>query len=108
MNKSKIQTISKSKTIDYNSKIVEDFWLRLNNKSNNNENQNTNHIINFLDSIQESVVCIQTELLNNPEIIKSIFNASKRMNRIYILSNNKDDALEQLKGICLIRYGIMD
>ncbi len=105
----KIQTISKSKTIDYGNIKVNNFWLKINDKSNSQkENNNLEQIISVFNEIQDSVICVQTEELNHPEIIKAVYNASKKRNRIYILTNEKDKNLKQLEGVCLIRYGIQN
>ncbi len=105
----KIQTISKSKNINYGNVEVNNFWLEINDKSNlQEENNNLEQISSVFNDIQDSVICIQTEELNHPEIIKAIFNASKSRNRIYILTNEKDKNLTQLEGACLVRYGIQN
>jgi len=107
MQKTKIQAISKSKNIDYGNKEINNFWLKIKKKSNfQEENTNLKQIISVLDEIQDSIICIQTEKLNHPEIIKAVYNASKKRNHIYILTNEKDAGSKQLEGVCLIRYGI--
>ncbi len=103
----KIQTISKSKNIDYGNEKVSNFWLKINDKSNfQEENNNLEQIISVFNEIQDSIVCIQTEELNHHKIIVAIHNASKKRNRIYILTNEKDNDLQQIEGVCLVRYGI--
>jgi hypothetical protein len=103
----KIQTISKTKKIDYGNEEVNNFWLKINEKSNfQKDNNNLKQICSVFNEIQNSFICIQTEKLDHPEIIEAIFNASKKRNRIYILTNEKDKQLQQFEGVCLIRYGI--
>jgi len=108
MKKIRIQSIRKSKTIDYSKEIIYNFWLELNDKSNYQSNSHFKHIVNAFNDIQDSVICIQTEKLNHSKITEMIYNASKRRNRIYILTNKKDNDLKQLEGSCLIRYGIQN
>jgi len=106
MEKTKIQPIIKSKTIDYGDKEVNNFWLKINEQVAYSESDNLAQIISSFHNVQDSVICIQTEELAHPEMVKTIFNASKKRNRIYIITNQKDEALKQFEGICLIRFGI--
>jgi len=107
MGKTRIKSIIKSETVYYGDKNIVNFWEKINNKSNTQEdNNNLKQIISVLNEVQNSVICIQTEKLNHPEILEAIHHASKKRNRIYILTNEKDADLKQLEGVCLIRYGI--
>jgi len=92
MEKTKIQAIAKSKIIDYGSNEIINFWLKLNPQPTNNVNTNKNQILDLLKQCQESVVCIQTEKIEDSSLIKEIF-ATCRRNRVYILTNDKPDKL---------------
>ncbi|HQB09157.1 MAG TPA: hypothetical protein PLW37_04750 [bacterium] len=103
----KIKTIKKQATKDFSSEIINNFWLKLHERQNfTKDNDIRTKITKMLDEAEESIVCIQTEKIEDNEIITSIFNASKRKNRIYIITNELDPALKNLAGSCLIRYGI--
>lgn len=106
MDKTKIQPISKSKIIDYSEKSIEKFWLNRSKSGELVKEDNHSVIINSLNQIQDSVICIQTEQIDDAKLITEIFNASKRRNRIYILTNEKPVKLKELAGACLIRYGV--
>jgi len=106
MKKTKIQPIKKSKTIDYSNKTIENFWLEINETPSFKEKNNIKQITDIFNDIQDSVICIQTKELNHPDIVKAIFNATKKRNRIYLLTNEKDTSLKLLEGVSLIRYGI--
>jgi len=106
MTKSKIQPISKSKIIDYGDKVIENFWLSREKKEDLKKEDNHSLIINSFNQIQDSVICIQTEQIDDAKLITEIFNASKRRNRIYIFTNEKPEKLKGLTGVCLIRYGV--
>lgn len=104
----KIKTIKKQTEKDFSFETINNFWLKL-PKLQSFATDNNNviaKITKVLDEAEESIICIQTEKIADNEIIKSIFNASKRKNRIYIITNELDPALKDLAGSCLIRYGI--
>ena len=103
----KIETIKKQATKDFSSEIINNFWLKLHERQNFTKyNDIRTKITKMLDEAEESIICVQTEKLEDNDIVTSIFNASKRKNRIYIVTNEKDPALKNLAGSCLIRYGI--
>lgn len=106
MQKSTIKAISKSETINYGDKKINDFWLKVNDSNTNKDNNNLERINTIFSQIENSVICIQTEEINHPDIVKAIYEAAKHNNRIYLLTNNKDPDLKNLEGVCLIRYGI--
>ncbi|MCC5946796.1 MAG: hypothetical protein JJT94_17825, partial [Bernardetiaceae bacterium] len=102
----KIQSISKSKIIDYGEKQIEKFWLNRGENKDLKKEYNRSLIINSFNEIQDSVICLQTEQIDDAKLITEIFNASKRGNRIYIFTNEKPKELKELAGACLIRYGV--
>jgi hypothetical protein len=106
MEKSKIQTISKSKIIDFGDKTIERFWLNRNKEYKSETEDNIKLITEMLTNEQDSVICIQTEQIDDTKLITELFNASKRRNRIYIFTNEKPERLKELTGSCLIRYGV--
>lgn len=106
MQKSTIKAISKSETINYGDKKINDFWLKINDSNTNKDNNNLERINTIFKQVENSVICIHTEELNHADIIKAIYEASKHNNRIYLLTNNRDTDLKKLEGVCLIRYGI--
>lgn len=101
----KIQSISKSKTIDYSDKLLQNFWQQ---KSSVSANQNhKTEIEKTLKSAQEGIVCIQTEALIDKSLIKQIFDIAQNYKvRFYILINEYSSELDLLSEVCLIRYGI--
>jgi hypothetical protein len=106
MEKTKIQPIAKSKTIDYRDKTIERFWLNRNKEYKPETEDNRKLFSEMLANVQDSVICIQTEQIDDAKFIPEIFKASKRRNRIYILTNEKPEKLKELTGACLIRYGV--
>lgn len=107
MEKTKIKPITRSKEIDYGDKVVERFWLIQNKNYKFSPVDNRSLFTGILANLQDSVVCIQTEQIDDTKLINEMFNASKRRNRIYLLTNEKpNQKLEQLAGVCLMRYGI--
>jgi len=105
MEKTKIQPIAKSKTIDYGDKTIERFWLNRNKEYKPETEDNRKPFTEMLANVQDSVICIQTEQIDDAKLITEIFNASNRRNRIYIFTNKKPERLKKLTGSCLIRYG---
>ena len=101
----KIQSIQKSKTIDYSDKPLERFWLECNTDSLQQTEDCRTFFTETLNKSSDSVICMQTEKIDDPELIKALYAASKN-NRIYILTNDKPSALKDLSGCCLVRYGV--
>lgn len=101
----KIQPITKSKTVDYSEELLHNFWQQ---KSNFTANQNhKSEILKTLQFAQEGIVCIQTESLTDKTVIKQIFDISQNLNvRFYILVNEYSQELDLLNEICLIRYDL--
>ena len=101
----KIQSIRKSKTIDYSDKRLERFWLENNTHSSQLTADYRTILIEAVSNSTNSVICIQSEQIDDSELIKALHKASKN-NRIYILSNDKPLTLKNLAGCCLLRYGV--
>jgi len=101
----KIQSIRKSKTIDYSDKRIERFWLENNTDSSQQTADYRTMLIEAVSNSTNSVICIQSEQIDDSELIKTLYAASKN-NRIYILTNEKLPALKNLAGCCLLRYGV--
>lgn len=101
----KIQSISKSKTIDFSSELLQNFWQQ---KSSVSVNQNhKSEISKTIQTAQEGIVCIQTEALTDKGLIKKIFDISQNLKvRFYILVNEYSQELDLLNEICLIRYDV--
>lgn len=101
----KIQSISKSKTIDFSSELLQNFWRQ---KSSVSVTQNhKSEISKTIQSPQEGIVCIQTEALTDKGLIKQIFDISQNLKvRFYILVNEYSQELDSLNEICLIRYEV--
>lgn len=101
----KIQPITKSKTVDYSEELIQNFWQQ---KSNFSANQNhKSEILKTLQFAQEGIVCIQTESLTDKTVIKQIFDIAQNLNvRFYILVNEYSQELDLLNEICLIRYDV--
>lgn len=103
--RTKIQSISKTKTIDYSNELMQNFWQQ---KSNISANQNhKSEIEKIIQSAQEGIVCIQTETLTDKGLIKQIFDIAQNFKvRFYILVNEYSQELDLLNEICLIRYEV--
>lgn len=101
----KIQPITKSKTVDYSDELLQNFWQQ---KSNFSANQNhKSEILKTLQFAREGIVCILTESLTDKTLIKQIFDISQNLNvRFYILVNEYSQELDLLNEICLIRYDV--
>ena len=101
----KIQSIPKSKTIDFSSELLQYFWRQ---KSSVSVTQNhKSEISKTIQSAQEGIVCIQTEALTDKGLIKQIFDISQNLKvRFYILVNEYSQELDLLNEICLIRYEV--
>lgn len=101
----KIQSISKTKTVDYSNELLQNFWRQ---KSNASVYQNhKNEIVKTLQFAQEGIVCIQTESLTDKSLIKLIFEIAQNLKvRFYILVNEYTQELDLLNEICLIRYEV--
>jgi hypothetical protein len=101
----KIQSISKTKTVDYSNELLQNFWQQ---KSTVSVTQNhKKEIVRTLQSVQEGIVCIQTESLTDKDLIKQIFDIAQNLKvRFYILVNEYSQELDLLNEICLIRYEV--
>lgn len=101
----KIQSVSKTKTVDYGNEILQNFWQQ---KSNISSFQNhKGEILKMLQSTAEGIVCIQTESLTDKDLIKHIFDIAQNLKvRFYILVNEYSQELDSLNEICLIRYEV--
>ncbi len=101
----KIQPITKSKTVDYSEALLQNFWQQ---KSHISANQNhKSEILKTLQFALEGIVCIQTESLTDKTVIKQIFDISQNLKvRFYILVNEYSQELDLLNEICLIRYDV--
>ncbi|GHT59400.1 hypothetical protein AGMMS50239_05960 [Bacteroidia bacterium] len=102
----KIQPILKSEVVLYGDQLLQNFWRQkagktLSAKSHREE------ITEILQSVDEGIVCIQTEALTDKALVKQIFDTSRgRQVKIYILVNEYSQELDMLNEICLIRYGV--
>lgn len=101
----KIQHILKSNTLNYSEVAVAHFWLKRKQPEKIAPQNVLSEMLYTLTSENNSLICIQTEQLTDTKLIEALFEAAKR-NRIYILLNEKNEAVETLKGACLIRYDL--
>ncbi|MGP1577168.1 MAG: hypothetical protein ACTTH7_06755 [Treponema sp.] len=101
----KIQSIQKSKTIDYSDKPVERFWLECTTGLQKQTVDYRTSLIEALNKSTNSVICVQTEQIDDFKLIEAL-HAASRTNRIYILTNAKPSALKDVSGCCLLRYGV--
>lgn len=105
----KILPISKSKVVDYSNETLTNFWQVKGNKTHSANQKFKQQIIELLQSVAEGFICIQSEKLNDEQIIKQIFDTARgREVRIYILVNQYSPELELLNGVCLIRYELQN
>jgi len=101
----KIQSISKSKTIDFSSDLLQNVWRQKSSVTVNHNHQS--EISKTIQSAKEGIVCIQTEALTDKGLIKQIFDISQNLKvRFYILVNEYSQELDLLNEICLIRYEV--
>lgn len=100
-----IEPISKTYSGDYSNENYSNFWLSLLPSANNDLlSVCKNNIIETLQNIENSIVCIQSPLINDAHLMQAILQAAERKNRIYVLTNSKE-GLKNLAGKCLLRYG---
>ncbi len=107
VDRKKILPIKISVTHDYREQKMEHFWLK-NTPNEIKEKEggaNSKKLCVALQNCRQSIICIQSENITDKELLNAIFAATKH-NRIYILTNQKNEALQSLTGCCLIRYGI--
>jgi len=103
----KIEPIKSDCPIDYSDKIINNLWEEcIIEERACSDMKNVDFVSELLDNIENGVVCVQSESVISSNIIEKLYDCTKRKNRIYLLSNNKEDILENLAGSCLIRYGI--
>ncbi len=101
----KIQSISKNKTVDYSDVLLENIWQQKSGVSSSHNHKNT--FEKTIQSAQEGIVCIQTEALTDKSLIKLIFDIAQNLKvRFYILVNQYSQELDLLNEICLIRYEV--
>lgn len=101
----KIQSISKTKTLDYSKLNTNYFWKKRKTNKSNFSTNNAAQIIHVLQTQKDSLICIQTEVLTDTKLIEVLFEAAKS-NRIYLLLNEKNEAISKLNSACLIRFEI--
>lgn len=101
----KIQPISKTKTLDYSELSVNYFWQKRQVNTGDSHINNAAQIIHALQTATDSLICIQTEALTDVKLIEVIFEAAKR-NRIYLLLNENNEAIKKLHSACLIRFDL--
>lgn len=101
----KIQSISKTKTLDYSELSINCFWQKRQVNIADSAINNAAQIIHALQTQKDSLICIQTEALTDAKLIEVIFEASKS-NRIYLLLNEKNEAIFKLMSACLIRFDL--
>ncbi|MDP8162367.1 hypothetical protein QJU89_02440 [Pasteurella skyensis] len=100
----KITAISKSKTINYGDQQIHNIWTL---KNEENYDSVSKEIIYQLSGVYSGTICIQTNKLSDPNLIKILFDKSQNPNiKVYILTHQYNKELEQLKGHCLIRLGV--
>jgi hypothetical protein len=105
----RILPTSKSKIVDYNNEPLIDFWQVKGGKQNNTDQNYKKQIIDLLRSVTEGFICIQSEKLNDRQIIKQLNDTARdREVKIYILVNQYSPELDLLNGVCLIRYEIQN
>jgi hypothetical protein len=106
----RIESISKSKTKDYGDAAIKNFWLKRNNvvTSVAQGQPAYSKIKELLDPVENGVICVQSENLSDPSLIKNLFDVADRGDRniIYLLTNSYQKELKELCGRCLIRYGL--
>jgi hypothetical protein len=102
----RIEPISKTERKSYGGKEVVNFWLKKKTEITSIEtNFAREKIIELFNSSENSVICIQTEILSDKDIVTAVFNAQNRGNRTYIMTNEDNAAMKALRNSCLIRYG---
>ncbi|GHU30669.1 hypothetical protein FACS1894172_04330 [Spirochaetia bacterium] len=104
---SSIQPVAKVKVIDYGDRELTNFWLKKENGGAVSETINHyDQIKSLLAPTTVGILCIQSEELSDKTLIKALFKAADKGDRIYIMTNDYNPAMKELQGCCLIRYGL--
>lgn len=105
----KILPISKSKVVDYSNEPLTNFWQVKDGKPHTADQNFKQQIIELMRSVSEGFICIQSEKLNDKQIVRQIFDTARgRDVKIYILVNQYSPELDLLNGVCLIRYELQN
>lgn len=98
----KIETIHRKVEKDYSDRVVNDIWVRQENKESKPTNDNSiqDFITNSIQQNREQIICLYIPTIKQ-EIRKLIENIGKN-NRIYIYTKEQEN-LEELSKFCLIR-----
>lgn len=102
----KIEVISKEVIQDYSDEMLSDIWL-INHKKDSINIQNINANISDIDeilSVENSAICVFSSSFENLDsnLRDILFNATKN-NKVYMLSNEFCDILNDFIGASLIR-----
>jgi hypothetical protein len=96
----------KTKTIHYDEKTIESFWLET--PASSFLPSSVDHAAQLKDmlraGINDGVICVFSEELSSKSLCESLAKARDNGSRIYILTNNFSGEMKNLDG-CLIRYG---
>jgi hypothetical protein len=104
----RIEPVSKSKTKNYGDAEIKNFWLKRSGVVTSADQGQPvySKIKELIDPAENGVICVQSENLSDSSLIKDLFNAADRGNRIYLLTHSSQKELRGLYGRCLIRYGL--
>ena len=103
--KTKIEPISKSKTVDYSSAVLQNVWYLKKSYVLGEKHSKIKQLISSIHG--ESVICILTEEFTDKNLLEtllSITQANSNNLRVYILVNQYSKDLGMLSNHCLIRY----
>ena len=102
--KTKIKPISKSKTVDYDSAVLQNVWYP---KKSYFLEEKRGKIKQLISSIHgESVICILTEEFTDKNLLQTLLSITQNDPnnlRAYILVNQYSEDLDMLSNHCLIR-----
>ncbi len=103
----KIIALSKSRPFDHSQKMVNNFWLRNSQTATSaNEKLPLELLAQSLQDWQAKakVVCIASEELASPSLVKWCLSMTEGGTRVYLLTSKRPADAAQLAGCCLLRF----
>jgi hypothetical protein len=103
-----IDKVYKTREMRFDDVPVQNFWLKQLSPElvRFPRNDCRSRLEKLVSAAEKSVICVASEALSDAQVIRLLRQAAERGNRIYLLVNRYDPALEELTGCCLIRTGI--
>lgn len=107
-NQTPIDKVYKTSEMRFDDVPVENFWLKQLSpeRAHFPRNDCRARLEKLVSEVEKAVICVASEALSDAQVIRLLWQAAERKNRIYLLVNRYDSALQELTGCCLIRTGI--